>query len=141
MLEYLIRPRKSTRLHLRTSIFQNFLGEHAPRPLDFSKTLPSNHNFSKLAMDLLTIRSQNLYQPYGSKVQTQIVGVTSKWRPHNIFWCFPTISKVFFRNVEGTTLAMLRKFFWGPFNMCFPTLLSLFFYKSFSRLLHIQLYS
>ena len=25
--------------------------------------------------------------------------------------------------------------------MCFPTLLSLFFYKSFSRFLYIQLYS
>ena len=50
------------------------------------------------------------------------------------FWCFPTILKVFFRIVEDATLAMLRRFFQGAFNMCFPTLLSLYFCKSFSRL-------
>ena len=41
------------------------------------------------------------------------------------------------RNMEDATLAMLRKFFQEAFNMCFPTLLGLFFYKSLSQCLYI----
>ena len=47
-------------------------------------------------------------------------GIISKYCPHDIFGCFPFLSKVLLTNMDDATSALLRKLFQGVLNMYIP---------------------
>ena len=57
-----------------------------------------------------TLQSQKIIS---SQAKHRFFCITPKYRPHNVFWCFPFLSEVLFANMDNATSALLRRLFLG----------------------------